>query len=169
MVDFYGTHTEGLAYMTARGRAAEWPADETTANAKLLFVSEYIDRRYRSGFPGLKIGQRAQIREWPRSGAYDVYGHAIELDEIPREIEWAAYELVAIVEATPEALYTNVVMGENIRQVSVDGAVSVTYAGASGVFDMQLSIPVVDAILAAILTGNDTANTSSLSGRTVRT
>jgi hypothetical protein len=169
MVDFYGTNAEGLAYMTARGRVAEWPTDETAANAKLLLVSEYIDRRYRVGFPGLKIGQRAQIREWPRSGAYDVYGDVIPLDEIPREVEWAAYELVAIIEETPDALYTNVIMGENIRQVSVDGAVSVTYAGASNVFDMQLSIPVVDAILAPIMTGLDTLNTSPLSGRTVRT
>lgn len=164
MTDFYGTNAGLIAYFAERGTVI---ADASVVNeAALLIASEYLDNRYRWQFAGYKTAGREQDREWPRAGAYDIYGYAIASDAIPTEVVAATYEIASRQIASPGSLNTDVTMGEAIKSVSVPGAVSITYAGATSPYDLQIFMPTVDAALAPILVG--ARGVSSLSGRAVR-
>jgi hypothetical protein len=154
MTDNYGTRAEADTYHAARGNAAWASADEATRDVALLIASEWIDGKYRASFPGWKTGLRAQVREWPRTGAFDIERHDIATDEIPVEVENATYEAALRHITTPGSLLTDYTMGQRISSVTVVGAVAVQYEGISGAMDLQLSIPGVDRILAPILTGS---------------
>lgn len=182
MVYNYGDVTGYKQYALDRN----WPAattafDDSDILSALLVASEGLDNRYRSSFSGYPTGQRAQVRAWPRAGAwataggdlrpvygsqYFTNGYAIPIDEIPDEILRATYEMARRELATPGALSKDFTLANSFRQVTVQGAVSVTYAGATSAADAQLVIPIVDGILQPILTGIGAV--SGLSGRTVR-
>lgn len=166
MVDvYYGTADAYKAFVLARTGVAVTATDPAIV-AALLVASEYIDANYRLMFPGQKTGLRPQVREWPRSGAYDDQWQTIENNVIPIEVENATYEAARREIASPGSLRTDVTMGTAIQSVSIEGALSVTYAGAGSVSDLQLTIPAIDAIIAPVLTGEH--GYSSLSGATVR-
>lgn len=159
MADFYGTFAGFQAYWLARGTAVTaylQPAVE----AALLVASEYLDMSYRNGFSGRKIGLRAQVREWPRSGATDINWYPIPVDAVPIECEYATYEIALRQLQAPGSLLTDGVNGALIKSASVDGAVSVTYANVSGIDDMQLSIPAVERIMAALMTASRVSSLS---------
>ena len=160
----YGTVAGFRAYHIARGRNTdEWDDDEVEA-AKLI-ASEWLDGRYRGQFPGLKVGQRAQVREWPRNGGVDRDGYAIPAGSVPAEVENATYEATLRQLATPGSLSVDWTPPK-YKRASVDGAVSVEYAMFAGAADVQTRFIVIDDILATILTG--CGDTSSLSGATAR-
>lgn len=160
MADFYGTNAGADAYFIARGNTTWGALTEPAKASRLLIASEYVDARYRGSFPGIKTGDRTQIRDWPRTGAFDRDYFTIGPTEIPREVENATYEVAS---RDPASLRTDATIGKSILQASVDGAVSVTYAGAASVMDLQLSMPSVDATIAPVLTG--AGNVSGLVGR----
>lgn len=143
--------------------------DDDQIIGSLLVASEWLDGHYRAAFMAplkgqpmmyrgtylgdigtYKSGRRAQVREWPRTGFIDSYGDPIANDEIPREIISATYEVAFRQCITPGALWKDFTLGA-YRQVSIDGAVSVTYNVALSAADIQLQIPAVDAILSALL------------------
>lgn len=167
MADFYGTIMGADAYHTARGNELVWLAlDETEKTTALLRASEWIDGNYWMLFGGLKTGQRAQIREWPRTGAWDVYDYTIDPMTIPREVEQATYEAALREAVQPGSLAVDFTASDVIKKASVHQAVSVEFGGDGSASDAQLTIPAVDAILAPILTGAGAV--SALSGSTVR-
>jgi hypothetical protein len=166
MVDIYGTVAGYKAYVLARTGVVV-ATDDALISPALLVASEYIDANYRAMFPGWKVLYRAQVREWPRQGAYDDKYQAIGIAEIPVEVEYATYEAALREIASPGSLRTDVTMGTAISSVSIEGALSVTYAGVSGVDDLQVTIPAIDAVIAPVLTG-DAASYSKLSGKSVR-
>lgn len=160
----YGTNDGFATYHMARGRtvAIYNPADVTAAR---LVASEWIDARYRSSFAGTKLGQRGQVREWPRVGAVDINSYAIPSDSVPVEIENATYEAAYRQLVTSGSL--SVDWTPNVyKRASVDGAVSVEYASFADASDVQTRFKVIDEILAPILTGCGSA--SPLSGGTYR-
>lgn len=161
---FYGTFAGYVAYWAERGTTVL--SLQPAVEAGLLVASEYLDGNYRRMFPGQKTGLRAQAREWPRNGAYDYIMQTIQSDEIPDEMIRATYETASRQLATPGSLRTDSTLGTSIQSVAVSGAVSVVYAGAARVEDLQLSIPVVDAILAPILLGG--TSLSQISGAAMR-
>ena len=165
MADFYGTSAGFRAYHVARGNdvPAE-AADDTTVNEWLLVASEWIDGRFSNGFPGIKVGMREQVREWPRSGAADRYGYAILAAAIPDEIERATYEAALRHGNDPTALAKDHTPSK-YKSVSVEGAISVQFAGGDAA-DFQTEFPIIGRILAPILTGGGAV--SPLSGRIVR-
>lgn len=167
MSDNYGTVGGYKAYWLARDPLGLGTELDDTDNdimiGELLRASEWVDRKYRLSFPGLKVGLRSQVREWPRTGAWDCYGNTIAADVIPDEITKSVYEAAAREHAAVGSLLTDYRASEAIRSASVDGAVSVTFAGAFGAEDMQISIPAVDRIIAPILTGSG-GDYSPLSG-----
>lgn len=164
MTVIYGTSAGFIAYHLARGRTIA--DDAAVNNAALLIASEYIDQKYRGSFPGYKTGGRDQEREWPRGWAFDREGYSLPVDAVPREVENATYEAAYQQWSAPGSLFVNATLGQTLRSVSVEGAVSLTYSGASNIFDMQLSMPSVDAAIAPVLTGGGAG--SSLSGAAVR-
>lgn len=160
MTTVYGTTVDGIAYWAERGKTV------TLTNADLIVASEWIDNHFTSQFPGLKTGERAQEREWPRKGAYDHYGYDIGDTVIPPEVERATYEIAYRNNVSPGSLNVDATMGTNIVKAAVSGAVSVEYAGAADINDLQLTIPIVGKILSPILTGD--GDFSSLSAGSVR-
>lgn len=168
MSEFYGTSTGFTTYVTARGYAAAIDPDDI--EPALIVASEWIDGRYGAAFRAggtFRTAGRAQDREWPRAGFVDGSGYPIAADEIPREIEKATYEAAYRQLVAPGSLSTDYVAAKSIKSAAVDGAVSVTYAGASSASDAQLVVPWIDQLLAPLLSWRG-ASTSALSGRVER-
>lgn len=149
-MDYYGTTAGFRAYHAARGNDVPAEAiDDDTVLEWLLVASEWLDARY--AFPGLKIGQREQVRDWPRHSAFDRYGYAIV--GIPREVENATYE-IALRQGTVPGSLTLDYSPSKYKSVSIDGAISVTYANYSSAMDVQTHFGIVGQILAPILTSS---------------
>ncbi|HRQ13072.1 MAG TPA: hypothetical protein PK205_07185 [Promineifilum sp.] len=156
----YGTVEGYKAYHLARGN--DIPASSDTDIAEgLLVASEWLDGRYRIGFGGLKVGGRDQVREWPRSGAMDIYGYAVASDSVPREVEYATYEAAAKQLAVPGSLSVDFVPSK-YKRASVDGAVSVEWAGYTSAVEVQTQFAIIDQILAPLLVGNPAFPASSM-------
>lgn len=147
--DFYGTVNGYKAYTTERNitRPSD---DDNIIQAALIVASEWLDAIYRSSFPGLKVGQRDQQREWPRTGAQDVYGYSIPSDSVPREIEYATYE-ASLREMTTPGCLSRDYTPPRYKQASVTGAVSVTYSSFDSVRDAQIKFQKIDEHLSTIL------------------
>ena len=161
----YGSVANAVIYLTARGMTLT--GDSTSQAADLLIASEWIDGNYRSQFPGYQTGFRAQEREWPRTNAFDYEDQVIATTDIPTEVISATYEAMYRQNITPGCLNVDATLGKNIVEAAVSGAVSVKYAGATSIGDLQLMIPVIDKILAPILTGG-AGEYSSLSVMSLR-
>lgn len=163
----YGTLEAADAYHEARGNLVWAGTDDDEKLAAMLRASEWIDGNYRLLFPGWKVGNRAQVREWPRNSAYDVYGYLIDPNSVPPEIENATYEAALREAASPGSLSVDFVGADVIKKASVEGAVSVEFGGDGSASAAQLVMPSVDAILAPILTGG-AYTIGGLTGRRVR-
>lgn len=150
MPDFYGTHAGYDAYCEARNHD-HGPHSEAAVLAALLVASEWLDAKYRSAFPGLKVGQREQVREWPRTGAVDYYGYAVSSEVVPVEIEYATYE-AAHREITLAGSLSVDYTPSKYKRVSVDGAVSVEYNDFDSAREAQTQYNIIDQILQPILT-----------------
>lgn len=161
----YGTVAGYHTYHTERGTLNGSHSDAKVLEA-LLVASEWIDNNYRSMFPGLKVGMREQVREWPRSGALDYYGHAVSSVGTPVEIVNATYEAASIHLAGTVALSVNFTPAK-YRSVSVDGAISLEYANFSNSQEVQTQFKRIEEILALLITIKGAAN-SGLSGVGVR-
>lgn len=167
MPDNYGTIGGFRAYHDDRGNP-NLTIDDEDVQSSLLVGSEWLDAVYRSGFPGLKVGQRAQVREWPRVGGTDIYGYAIDASIVPVEIEKATYEAAMRQALTPGSLSKDWTPSK-YKRVSVDGAVSVDYVSFANANDIQTRFAIIDQILAPILTGyGGTGTASALTGCATR-
>lgn len=98
----YGTLSGALAYHAAHGNTA-WSSVTATDEQRTIALtraSATLDGQYGLRFPGRKTGGRAQALAWPRTGASDrCAGEDVAADEVPLEIESAAYE-IALAELT---------------------------------------------------------------------
>lgn len=168
MADFYGTVEAADAYHLARGNIVWSGFDPANKQSALLRASEWIDGNYRLLFGGWKVGQRAQVREWPRQSAYDIYGYLIPSDSNPAEVDNATYEAALREAIQPGALSVDFVGADVIKKAAVSGAVSVEFGGDGSASAAQVIMPSVDAILAPILTGGEWGTGSGLAGSHVR-
>jgi len=162
MTDFYGT-AQGLKdYMLARGLILPVDIDtDPEIVAGLLLASENLDATFSMYFDGMKTGGRVQVREWPRLGHSDKYNYLISSNEIPREIENATYELAMKHFDTPGSLTLDYTPSK-FKSVSVDGAISVSYAVFSSHLEIQKQFASVLNALSSLF--SDKAQSSSLSG-----
>lgn len=163
MADEYGTDAGFRTYHTARGSDVVAFTDPAIAAARLV-ASEWLDSRYKRSFPGLKVGQRSQIREWPRTGAIDSNGYVIVSDSIPTEVENATYEAALRQLISPGSLSVDWTPNK-YRRASVDGAVSVDYREFSSAAEVQTQFAIIDEILSVITCADDS---SPLSGGVCR-
>jgi len=161
----YGTVDAYKAYHAERGNVIGTHSDAKILEA-LLVASEWIDAKYRALFPGLKVGMREQVREWPRSGALDYYGYAISSLSVPVEIEYAVYEATLIHLTGSKSLSVDWTPAQ-YRKVSIDGAISLEYADFSSSQDVQTQFKKIDEILSLLVTVKGAAS-GGLSGASVR-
>lgn len=164
-MDRYGTTAGFRDYHEARGNDVPVSWTDDVIEAGLLVGSEFIDGRYGSSYPGLKVGGREQVRLWPRYGGYDANGDPIDSDEIPVEVVNATYEATYIQRQNPGSLVVNYTPGK-YKRASVVGAVSVEYAQFNYASDAQPQFATIDMIIAPLLANG--SNFSPLSGATSR-
>ena len=163
-MSIYGTLVGFRAYLAERGLTATGSDSDVTAAAKLLVASEWLDGRYRRQFPGLKVGGRSQVREWPRNGAQDRDGYPIPADTPPVEVEYATYE-ATVRELNSAGSLTVDFTPSAYRRAAVSGAISVEYAPVISAAEVQTQFQTIDLILAKILCDDDD---SWLSGEAAR-
>ncbi len=151
----YGDVDGFVAYCEAMGYALQAvsptsPSDEL--KGALLRGSTYIDGRYRVQFPGKRAGGRSQVREWPRTGAYDAECNAIADDVVPDEVIEATYEAAFREEENPGSLTPDFVGTDVVTSEKV-GSLAVTYANSSTTraCDAYPVVGTIDAILAPLL------------------
>lgn len=155
MPDFYGTIAGADAYLEGQGRNDWAEQEEPVKLAALRRASTYIDalgrQRLESGgfvtlFPGRKVGGRAQELEWPRAGALDYSGEAIDPGSVPIEVERATYEAAVREVLAPGGLRPDYVPGKTVKseKVGVSG-IETEFAITSA--EVNLAAPVVSLIL----------------------
>lgn len=125
--EFYGSTAGFRAFADKRGLSYAGKTAEQMRQA-LYRASEYVDSAYRSQFPGVKTGGRAQVREWPRAGAVDREGLGIDSDEAPDEIENATYEGAIRELASPGSLSPDIKAGGGVVSRVKAGSVEVEFA-----------------------------------------
>ena len=146
---FYGTVLDADAYHLARGTGDAWD-DVADKESALLVASEWIDRKYRTRFPGYKVGRRTQEREWPRYDAYDAANEFILSTDIPIEIEQATYEAALRHGTDPGSLSPDV--DPPLSRIKAD-TVELEYAGTNQTTDY----PTVSSLLSNLLVGGGSA------------
>lgn len=142
---------------------------QSDVDPALLVGSEWLDGTYRGKFGGLKIGMRAQVREWPRNGANDIYGYYIDPTVPPVEVISATYEAALKHLQKPGALNVDWTPSK-FRSASVAGAVAVQYSAAiESVDDIQTRFAIIDQILRPILNSFGIEGGAVYSGPALRT
>lgn len=159
---YYGTVQGFKDHHNKRGNSidiVDFTDEEIEIN--LLVGSEWLDAKYRSSLDGLKNGGREQVREFPRSGHFDFYGYAVSSETVPDEVNAATYELALKHGKEPGSLSVDFTPNQ-FKQVSVDGAVSVTYLNYSDVQDIQTEFATVKQFMSGLIGSQN--NTSGLTG-----
>ncbi len=151
MAEFYGTVDGYREYCFDRNSLHKNEPDDKI-QAALLVASEWLDSEYRSSFPGLKVGLREQVREWPRTGSQDIYGYAISEKSVPVEVINATYE-AAHRELDNTGSLSVDYTPSRYKRASVDGAVDVEFRHFDSASEAQIKIMIVDQILRPVLTG----------------
>lgn len=165
MATRYGTVEGFRQYHEERGRDTDDWTDGQVSVA-LLNGSEWLDFLYRDQYPGRKVGNREQERNWPRYDAYDVHDDLIPSDAVPVEIEYGAYEAAWVDATTPGSLLKDYTPGK-YKRVSIDGAISVDFADVSDANGVQTQFMSVSRVIAPVLTATG-SGFSSLSGAVTR-
>lgn len=143
----YGTASGFLTYCSDRGIVPSITV-EATISKKLLVASEWLDATHRDLFTGTKVGGREQDREWPRVGAVDAYGYAIDTAEEPKEVTYATYEAAIVAFNGP---LSQDYKPPKYAQVSITGALSVVYNKVDSFRDLQIQFAKVNEWLSTIL------------------
>ncbi|WIF69748.1 hypothetical protein QN096_11615 [Metapseudomonas otitidis] len=125
MPDHYGTLAGASAYHAARGNGAWGSSTDDLQQAALVRASSFVDglgtRLPEPGkavlaFPGQKTGGRAQLLQWPRAGATDRNGDAIDPDLVPVEVEYATYEAALRELSAPGSLRPDFVRAGTVKR-----------------------------------------------------
>lgn len=155
-------------YQEARGRVVPGTWDDAKIEAALLVASEWIDSVYGQSFVGFKTLGFLQDREWPRTGAVTLTDppYTFPNDAIPDRVTNAVYE-AAWREGNATGALNIDFTPSKYRRVSVDGAVSVEYSGATFASDVQPQFSIIDQILQPLLSVS--GNLSVFSGAVSRT
>lgn len=162
---YYGTTTEFIAYAEERGKELDCSIGTDDMEQALLVASEWVDNVYGKSFSGYKTGGFVQEREWPRATAVtNTYPQHVFADsDIPDRVKQATYEAALRQIATPGSLQVDYTPNK-YKRVSIDGALSVEYAGFSSASEIQSQFLIIDQLLAPLFCADAPANFSSLTG-----
>lgn len=148
-VDTYASVDECVAYAESRGLSFD--GTQETMEAALRRATTWVDGRYAARFNGRKTGGREQALQWPRTDARDAEGWEIDPEEVPPEIVRATCEAAIRELSEPCVLSPDVTPAKAITAASVSGAVSVQYAGGSGIDGQRPVSTAIDDILAGLI------------------
>lgn len=126
----YGDDAGFTAYMTAAGYVV--PAG--TISAARQRGSVYVDGTYAARFPGVPTGGVDQEREWPRTGAEDFYGNAIDPSAVPQRVINASYEAALIELQNPGSLSVTFDPAQRVKRQKVDTIEREFFDPAAGSF-----------------------------------
>lgn len=154
----YSSVADCAAYAGNHGLA--FPTTDTSAcEVSLRKATGWLDARFGRRYPGIRQYGREQRLEWPRSGACDAAGWAIDANLVPHEVIEATCEAAIRELAEPGTLSPDLERGGAIKRLAA-GSVEIEYAdGAPAVTLFRR----VDEALAGLL-----APVSPYSGRAVR-
>lgn len=91
----YDTAANADAYFTARG-ITTWTGTDAVKEAALIRGCDYLERRYRGRWVGVKATE-AQALSWPRGYVADVDGYAISATTIPEQVKRANFEAALLI------------------------------------------------------------------------
>jgi hypothetical protein len=123
----YGSD-QGFTDYTA---AAGYTVPSGTVAAARQRGSVYIDGTYGWRFPGVPTDGLAQDRAWPRTGAIDWYGAAIDPSLIPVCVINASYEAAYLEMTKPGSLSVISSSAKTVAKLKA-GSVEIDYAGSAG-------------------------------------
>lgn len=170
MTKYHTATVAGLNdYLTARGLDIPGTVDSDAQEAALLVASEWIDGTYGKLFSGFQTGGFLQDREWPRTGAVTNTDqpYTFPTDAIPDRVTNAVYEAAFRQIIAPGSLLVDYTPNK-YKSVSVDGAVSVEYAGFSSAAQVQKTYPAIDRLLEPLFDTSANGSFSIASGPVTR-
>lgn len=149
----YGDDTAFTEWLASNGYSL--PEGAPTAAVLRQRGSVYIDGTYGLRFPGTPTGGAAQERAWPRTGATDRWGNALDPNTVPIRVIEASFEAAYLEASSPGSLSASGSSASRVKREKVDGAVEVEYqvsSSSSGlVADLTPLITTVEGILAPLL------------------
>lgn len=154
----YVSVADANAYHFARGQEAWSDGSTAEKESALRRATTFIDGRYGGRFSGTRANGRVQALLWPRSGATDVEGWAIE--GLPLELVRATAEAALRELASPGSLSPDIAVtsagGAVIRTKVVAGPVEEEIEYEKGTVTTGTTRPLVqilDDVLAPLLSG----------------
>lgn len=114
----YGTDDGFTAYAAAAGYAIPAGANVTAGRQR---GSVYLDGTFGARFSGVPTGGAGQERAWPRTGATDIYGNAIDPSTVPQRVIDASYEAAYIEITRPSSLSATVDPAKRVKRQKVEG------------------------------------------------
>jgi hypothetical protein len=160
----YTSVAEATQYHADRLNDAWTDGDVSSQEAALRRATEWLDATFGRSFIGYRFHGRNQMHEWPRSGAYVEYSvngplfyrtyaglwYVIDNDIVPFEVKRATAEAALRELTTPGVLYPDILPGRIIKNVSISGSISVSYANST-IEGQRTIISIVTAILRPLL------------------
>ncbi len=116
----YDTAANADAYFTARGITA-WTGDESAKEQALIRGADYLERRYRGRWVGVKATS-TQALAWPRGYISDIDGYAIDATTVPEQVKRANFEAALLV-LTGTNLEPVLSRGNSVKKKKVKAAV----------------------------------------------
>lgn len=157
-MSYYGTiEAAGAYHATTAGGAAWLAGTEPAREAALIRASRALDGMYGKRYPGTPTAGRAQPLGWPRIGAYDhCTQEELPSDEVPVEVEEAAYALALVELQNPGASTPTFAPGAVNKREKVDTIERERFGPADGVMltleNQRAKLAEVEDLLRCILT-----------------
>jgi hypothetical protein len=147
----YGDDAGLAAWLTANGYTL--PDDSPAAAVLRNRGSGYVDGTYGLRFSGVPTGGADQVRAWPRTGATDRWGNALDANTVPVRVTEASYEAAWAEALSPGSLVASGSAAARVKRERVEGAVEVEYQASSStsVADLTPMLTAVEGLLGPLL------------------
>lgn len=149
----YGDDSAFTAWLEANGYAL--PESAPTAAVLRQRGAVYVDGTYGLRFPGTPTGGATQDRAWPRSGATDRWGNALDASTVPTRVIEASFEAAYIEAGSPGLLSTTYTPGTNKVLTEVKGIKWTVVGDASGSKAMVMISTAIEGLLGPLLVASD--------------
>lgn len=125
-----------------------------SAEEAIVRATLWIDATFGSRYPGTRLNGRAQALGWPRTGATDVAGNAVDADSVPVEIKRATAAAALLETTTSGALFLPADFA--VKREKLEG-LEVEYAIPDSSLSGSVTAPwrsIVDGLLLPLLGGS---------------